>query len=220
MKEPLKVGDRVRVTMVQYPTLGPTLDNCITIETKGMVTRINGKVVQILGDNLKTYFRHLDNCRRLKPKVKVWPQYYSGRLISREHWFGLTQEEFNRLSPKQRKLLELEGRATNVKLTEYIGNTPITGLDKIFIDGSLPRIKYEDAMFLCRIRDESRAILLELQRNRAVIKDAVETLDKIGGYFDCYDCDNNSGFVCEEHLNKKMNHARDCLTRIRAMRQG
>ena len=41
-------------------------------------------------------------------------------------------------------------------------------------------------------------------------------LTKIAAYFDCISCENNSQFTCVEHLEYRMNKAKEALEKIRA----
>lgn len=47
---------------------------------------------------------HVNQLRRLKPRVKVWPQHGEYLHNGRQHFY-MTQEDFNRLSRKQKVLL-------------------------------------------------------------------------------------------------------------------
>ena len=103
MKEPFKVGDRVRI----YGYVQEVIYNK-SIWVNGAtatVEHVTGDII-VAGDDSESFEFHRTQCRRLKPRVKVWPQYYDQNTGGRR--FYMTHEDFNRLSPKQRKLLGVD----------------------------------------------------------------------------------------------------------------
>lgn len=104
MKEPLKVGDRVRVyshVIFTSPRYGVGHVNCFDDDVvlvyldKGTQTDCGKTIVRV----------HPKQCRRLKPRVKVWPQYDFDSRRGPDYVFTMSKEDFNRLSPKQKALL-------------------------------------------------------------------------------------------------------------------